>query len=73
MIAAGVIDNRDLPGYSEETGILPGKDDAGSDDDVEIEMVEEEPVFLRGQTKVSVQHSPVKIVKVGGKREEKRE
>ena len=64
LIAAGVLDSRDLPGYNEETGILPGDDDAGSDDDVEIELVEDEPVFLRGQTKVSIQHSPVKIVKV---------
>ena len=52
------------PGFNDETGILPGEDDPGSDEDVEIEMVEEEPAFLRGQTKVSVHHSPVKIVKV---------
>ena len=34
------------------------------DEDIEIEMVEEEPPFLNGQTKLSVDMSPVKIVKV---------
>ncbi len=53
-----------IAGFNEETGILPDDDDPGSDEDVEIEMVEEEPAFLRGQTKVSIHHSPVKIVKV---------
>lgn len=64
LIAAGVLDKKDYPGFNEETGILPDEDDPGSDEDVEIELVEEEPVFLRGQTKFSVHHSPVKIVKV---------
>lgn len=31
---------------------------------MEIELVEEEPPFLRGQTKWSTNMSPVKIVKV---------
>ena len=35
-----------------------------TDEDVEIELVDEEPPFLRGQTKLSVSMSPVKIVKV---------
>jgi len=36
-----------------------------ADEDIEIEIVDEEPAFLRGQTKLSVSMSPVKIVKVG--------
>lgn len=36
-----------------------------TDEDIEIEIVDEEPLFLRGQTKLSVAMSPVKIVKVG--------
>lgn len=51
-------------GFNEDTGILPNEDDPGSDEDVEIELVEDEPAFLRGQTKMSVHHSPIKIVKV---------
>lgn len=34
------------------------------DEDMEIELVEEEPPFLRGHTKQSMDMSPVKIVKV---------
>nr|XP_057921996.1 ATP-dependent RNA helicase DHX8-like [Doryrhamphus excisus] len=37
--------------------------DRASDEDVEIDLVEEEPPFLRGQTKWSASMSPVKIVK----------
>ena len=66
MISAGVLDKADYPGFNEETGILGAdEEEAGSDEDVEIDMVEEEPAFLRGQTKQSQQMSPVKIVKVG--------
>lgn len=51
-------------GYTEETGVLAGEEDPGSDEDVEIEIVEDEPPFLRGQTKLSLHLSPIKIVKV---------
>ena len=64
LIAAGVLEKSDYPGFDEETGILPADDEAGSDEDIEIDIVEDEPLFLRGQTKISIQHSPVKIVKV---------
>lgn len=63
LIAAGVLDITDYPGFNEDTGILPDNEDPGSDEDVDIEMVEDEPPFLRGQTKLSMCHSPVKIVK----------
>ncbi len=66
LIAAGVLDPSDYPGFDEETGILPGGDDPGSDEDIEIEIVDDEPVFLRGQTKLTVSISPVRIVKVRG-------
>lgn len=35
-----------------------------TDEELEIDLVEEEPPFLRGQTKWSMNMSPVKIVKV---------
>ena len=34
------------------------------DEDIEIELVEEEPEFLKGQGRSSLDLSPVKIVKV---------
>lgn len=67
MISAGVLSKEDYPGFNEETGILGAEEEdegAGSDEDVEIDIVEDEPPFLRGQTKQSLQISPVKIVKV---------
>lgn len=35
-----------------------------TDEDIEIDLVEDEPPFLRGQTKSTLNMSPVKIVKV---------
>lgn len=46
MISAGVIDKSELPEFDEETGLLP-KEDEESDEDIEIELVEEEPPFLK--------------------------
>lgn len=37
---------------------------SSTDVELEIDLVEEEPPFLRGQTKWSTTMSPVKIVKV---------
>lgn len=46
MISAGVLDKSELPEFDEETGLLP-RDDEESDEDIEIELVEEEPPFLK--------------------------
>lgn len=46
MISAGVIDKSELPEFDEETGLLP-REDEESDEDIEIELVEEEPPFLK--------------------------
>uniref|UniRef100_A0A4W6G9W3 ATP-dependent RNA helicase DHX8 n=1 Tax=Lates calcarifer TaxID=8187 RepID=A0A4W6G9W3_LATCA len=62
MIAANVLPKEEFPEFDEETGILPKIDD-DEDEDIEIDLVEEEPPFLRGQTKWSLNMSPVKIVK----------
>ncbi|XP_014034566.2 ATP-dependent RNA helicase DHX8 isoform X1 [Salmo salar] len=62
MIAANVLSKEEFPDFDEETGILPKIDDE-EDQDLEIELVEEEPPFLRGHTKQSMDMSPVKIVK----------
>ncbi|XP_061787707.1 ATP-dependent RNA helicase DHX8-like [Nerophis lumbriciformis] len=62
MIAANVLAKEEFPEFDEETGILPVIDDE-EDEDVEIDLVEDEPPFLHGQTKWSTSMSPVKIVK----------
>ncbi|XP_073345364.1 ATP-dependent RNA helicase DHX8-like [Pagrus major] len=62
MIAANVLPKEEFPEFDEQTGILPKTDD-DEDEEVEIDLVEEEPPFLRGQTKFSTNMSPVKIVK----------
>lgn len=63
MMAANVLDPSELPEFDEETGVLP-KDEGESDEDVEIELVEEEPPFLKGHGgRLALDLSPVKIVK----------
>ncbi|XP_068610666.1 ATP-dependent RNA helicase DHX8-like [Brachionichthys hirsutus] len=62
MIAADVLPKEEYPEFDEETGILPKIDD-DEDEEMEIDLVEEEPPFLRGQIKCSTNMSPVKIVK----------
>nr|KAG5695240.1 hypothetical protein BaRGS_008068 [Batillaria attramentaria] len=61
MMAAKAIEISELPDFDEETGLLPKQDD--SDEDMEVEMVEEEPPFLQGHGRHWVDLSPVKIVK----------
>ncbi|XP_062382416.1 ATP-dependent RNA helicase DHX8-like [Sardina pilchardus] len=62
MIAANVLSKEDYPEFDEETGILPRIDDE-EDENLDVELVEEEPPFLRGRTKHTINLSPVKIVK----------
>ncbi|XP_046888920.1 ATP-dependent RNA helicase DHX8-like isoform X1 [Hypomesus transpacificus] len=62
MIAANVLSKEEFPEFDEETGILPNIDDE-EDEELEVELVEEEPPFLRGHTRQSINLSPVKIVK----------
>ena len=62
MQSACCIELTDLPDFDEVTGVLPKDDD--SDEEVEIELKEEDPPFLRGHGRQSVDLSPVRIVKV---------
>ncbi|KAF7494155.1 ATP-dependent RNA helicase DHX8 [Sarcoptes scabiei] len=63
MAAANVLDRSQLPNFDEEHGLIPGLDD-DDDEDIEIELVEEEPAFLRGHGRSHVTDlSPVRIVK----------
>lgn len=61
LIASGVLPVEEYPTFDEEAGVLHR--DEGEDEEVDIELNEEEPVFLRGQTRMSQEFSPVRIVK----------
>ncbi|XP_075254497.1 ATP-dependent RNA helicase DHX8-like [Convolutriloba macropyga] len=65
MIAAGVLDKSEYPDFDEECGLMPRIDELAedADEDIEIEMVEEEPAFLKGYGRHFADLSPVKIVK----------
>jgi ATP-dependent RNA helicase DHX8/PRP22 len=62
LIASGVLDVRDYPMYDDDGGGMLYQDE-GAEEELEIELNEDEPAFLRGQTRYSVDVSPVKIVK----------
>lgn len=62
LIQAGAIDASELPEWDEDTGLIYDPD-AEEDEDVQIDLVEDEPPFLAGHTKQSVELSPVRIVK----------
>lgn len=61
MMAANCIDKSELPEFDEESGVLPKEED--DDEDLEIELVEEEPPFLKGHGRANFDLSPVRIVK----------
>ncbi|KAL1920521.1 uncharacterized protein VTP21DRAFT_898 [Calcarisporiella thermophila] len=62
LIAAGALDPKDYPGYDEEQGFVLNEEEE-AEEELDIELKEEEPPFLRGQTKRSLELSPVKVVK----------
>ncbi|KAJ1634653.1 Asp-Glu-Ala-His box polypeptide 8, isoform CRA_d [Pavlovales sp. CCMP2436] len=61
LIASGVLDVRDYPQFDDEYGLLAPIEE--TEEMLEIEKNESEPLFLRGQTKLSVAMSPIKIVR----------
>lgn len=61
MISSGVLDRSELPDFDEETGLLAKDED--DEEDIEIEIVEEEPPFLAGHGRALHDLSPVRIVK----------
>lgn len=58
MMAANCIDKSELPDFDEVTGILPKED--SDEEDVEIEIVEDEPPFLHGHGRNIHDLSPVR-------------
>lgn len=61
MISSGVIDRSEMPDFDEESGLLPK--DEEDEEDIEIEIVEEEPPFLQGHGRALHDLEPVRIVK----------
>ena len=55
-----MLDVRDYPQFDPTVGMLNVEE---THEEVEIELNEAEPIFLRGQTKNSIAMSPIKIVK----------
>lgn len=63
MISSGVIDRSEMPDFDDETGLMPGGGAEEDEEDIEIEIVEEEPPFLAGHGRALHDLSPVRIVK----------
>ncbi|KAK5970479.1 Pre-mRNA-splicing factor ATP-dependent RNA helicase mog-5 [Trichostrongylus colubriformis] len=63
MMGAGVVTNLDRPDFDEDSGVLRGEEDESDGEDYEVELVEEEPEFLRGYGKGNQEIEPVKVVK----------
>jgi len=64
MIAAGIAKASDYPDLEEEyQATLKGEGQMDLEEDVDIEVREEEPPFLAGQTKQSLELSPIRVVK----------
>jgi ATP-dependent RNA helicase DHX8/PRP22 len=64
LIASGVVKASDYPDLDEEyNATLNGEGEMELEEDVDIELRDEEPPFLAGQTKQSLELSPIRVVK----------
>ncbi|CEF70386.1 ATP-dependent RNA helicase DHX8 [Strongyloides ratti] len=63
MQGAGAIKITDLPDFDDDNGILKGDDELSDIEDMEIELVEDEPDFLKGYGKHVMDIEPVKVVR----------
>ncbi|GER51430.1 ATP-dependent RNA helicase [Striga asiatica] len=62
LIASGVMSMKELPMFDEEgDGVLYREE--GAEEELEVELNEDEPAFLQGQSRYSMDMSPVKIFK----------
>jgi len=60
LIASGVLPVEEYPTFDEDAGLVAAEE---AEEEVEVELNEEEPLFLKGQTRLSQEFSPVRIVK----------
>ncbi|EEH22573.1 hypothetical protein PABG_04784 [Paracoccidioides brasiliensis Pb03] len=64
LIASGAVSAADYPDIDEEYhATLNGEGEFEEEEDVDIEVRDEEPPFLAGQTKQSLELSPIRVVK----------
>lgn len=64
LIASGAISALDYPDINEEyNATLAGEGEFEEEEEVDIEVRDEEPPFLAGQTKQSLELSPIRVVK----------
>ena len=64
LIASGAISAKDYPDIDEEyNATLNGEGQFEEEEDVDVEVRDEEPPFLAGQTKQSLELSPIRVVK----------
>jgi ATP-dependent RNA helicase DHX8/PRP22 len=64
LIASGVVKASDYPDLEEDYhATLKGEGGLELEEDIDIEIREEEPPFLTGQTKQSLELSPIRVVK----------
>lgn len=63
LVASGVLDVREYPMYDDDGDGMLYQDEGTAEEELEIELNEDEPAFLQGQTRYSIDVSPVKIVK----------
>ncbi|KNA05186.1 hypothetical protein SOVF_192680 [Spinacia oleracea] len=62
LIASGVLSVKEFPSFDDEgDGMLYQEE--GAEEELEVELNEDEPAFLQGQTRYSADMSPVKIFK----------
>ncbi|CAK4031413.1 Pre-mRNA-splicing factor ATP-dependent RNA helicase prp22 [Lecanosticta acicola] len=63
LIASGVIKAADYPDLDEDYNTAVNGETMEEEEDVDIEVREEEPPFLAGQTKQSLELSPIRVIK----------
>ncbi|KAI9375740.1 P-loop containing nucleoside triphosphate hydrolase protein [Aspergillus egyptiacus] len=64
LIASGAVSAADYPDIDEEYhATLTGEGTFEEEEDIDIEVRDEEPPFLAGQTKMSLELSPIRVVK----------
>lgn len=61
LIASGVVDAADYPELNEDTDFSGNVE---TEEEIDVEVREEEPPFLKGQTTQTLDLSPVKVVKI---------
>lgn len=64
LIASGAVKASDYPDIDKEySDVVNGQGEFEEEEDVDIEVREDEPPFLAGQTKQSLELSPIRVVK----------